>query len=89
MSEAQKKILMGPGNKMAAPSRQSVRALGGELLEVLKSLGISVYKLSKGERDAFKSAVTGIEQEVVKSLGGKSQKIYDLIQKGKEAFKNK
>ena len=39
MSEGHKKILilMGPGNNMAAPSRASVRALGGELLEVLKS----------------------------------------------------
>ena len=89
VNEAQKEILMGPGNKMAPPSRESVRALGGELLDVLKSLGISVYKLSKSERDAFKASVNGIEQEVVKSLGGKSQKIYDLIQKGKEAFKNK
>ena len=89
MNEAQKKILMGPGNDMAAPSRASVRALGGELLEVLKSLGISVYKLSKSERDAFKSAVAGIEEEVVKSLGGESKKIYELIKKGKEAYKNK
>ncbi len=89
LDEKQKKILMGPGNKMAAPSRQSVRALGSELIDVLKSSGINVYRLSFSERQAFKKALGNLQEEIVVKLGGESQKIYDLIVKGKKAFKNK
>ena len=89
LDDKQKEILMGPGNSMAAPSRASVRALGDELIEVLKSSGISVYRLSSNERNAFKQAIGNLEESIVAKLGGESQKIYDLIKKGKEAFKKK
>ncbi|MBT6326063.1 MAG: TRAP transporter substrate-binding protein DctP [Bdellovibrionales bacterium] len=87
LEDTERKILMGPGNAMAAPSRESVRVLGSELLEVLKSSGIKVYELTKKERSAFKSSINGLEQEIVTLLGGKSQMIYDLIQKGRIEFK--
>ena len=74
---------------MAPPSRKSVRELGSELIEVLKSQGIKVYKLTKGERDAFKNSVKGIDKEIVEMLGGESKKIYELILKGKKEFKKK
>jgi TRAP-type transport system periplasmic protein len=89
MDDGQKKILMGPGNNMAAPSRASVRALGAELTEILKDMGIHVYKLSKSERDEFKKVIGNLQSEIVSKLGGESKSIYDLILKGKEAFKNK
>ena len=72
---------------MAPPARAAVRALGGELIEVLKSLGITVYELTDAERNSFKSSVAGIQAEIVKELGGESQKIYDLLLKGKEEYK--
>ena len=89
MDEGQKKILMGPGNDMAAPSRAAVRALGGELTEILKGMGINVYKLSNGERAEFKKVIGNLQEEIVAKLGGESRKIYDLILKGKEAFRKK
>ena len=89
MNEEQRKILMGPGNKMAPPSRAAVRALGGELTEILKGMGINVYKLSESERGEFKKVIGDLQKEIVAKLGGDSKKIYDLILKGKESFKNK
>jgi len=89
LSGEERKILMGEGNAMAPPSRKSVRALGSELMEVLKSSGINVYKLSESERKEYKIAIRGLEAEVVKVLGGDSQKIYDLIVKGKAEFHKK
>ena len=80
---------MGGGNKMAAPSRASVRALGSELIEVLKSQGISVYKLTKGERDKFKAEINGLEEKIVTQLGGQSKMVYDLVNKGKESFRKR
>ena len=89
MDDNQKKILLGPGNGMAAPSRSSVRALGAELTEVLKGMGITVYTLSIEEKNEFKKVIGNLQEEIVVKLGGDSKQIYDLILKGKEAFKNK
>ena len=85
----EQQVLLGKGNLMAPPARAAVRALGGELIEVLKSLGITVYELTDAERNSFKSSVAGIQAEIVKELGGESQKIYDLLLKGKEEYKKK
>ena len=45
--------------------------------------------LTDAERNSFKSSVAGIQAEIVKELGGESQKIYDLLLKGKEEYKKK
>jgi TRAP-type C4-dicarboxylate transport system substrate-binding protein len=89
LKDGDKKILMGEGNGLAAPSRASVRALGNELNEVLKSSGIVVYTLSESEKSRFKDVVKGLDTELVKTLGGKSQEIYDLILKGRAEFRSK
>ena len=89
MDDKQKKILMGPGNDMAAPSRASVRALGGELTEILKGMGINVYTLTQKERDEFRNVIGNLQEEIVAKLGGDSKRIYDLVLKGKKAYKNK
>lgn len=89
LKEDQRKILMGDGNALAPPSRLSVRALGDELTEVLKSSGIVVYTLSEAEKNRFKESVKNLDVELVKTLGGKSQEIFDLIVKGRAEFKAK
>ncbi|HAZ14465.1 MAG: C4-dicarboxylate ABC transporter substrate-binding protein [Bdellovibrionales bacterium GWA2_49_15] len=89
INEAQRKTLMGEGNLLAPPSRKSVRSLGLELMDVLKSSGINVYTLTTKERDEFKNSVRGLDGEVVKMLGADSQKIYNLLLEGKAAFKKK
>jgi len=87
--ETDRKILMAEGNGMAAPSRKAVRSLGNELMDVLKGSGIKIHTLSNSERENFKNSVRGIDLEIVKNLGGDSQKIYDLILEGKAAYKAK
>jgi TRAP-type C4-dicarboxylate transport system substrate-binding protein len=89
LSDAEKKIMLGDGNAIAAPSRVAVRALGGELVDVLKSSGIEVYVLSSSEKNKFSDKLAGLHAQVIKQIGGKSQEVYDLILKGKKAFKEK
>ena len=86
LTEKDRKILMGPGNTQAPAARKAVRALGEQLLGILKDSGVKVQELSAKERLAFKAAIQGLEQELVPQLGGESAKIYSLIQEGKKAF---
>jgi TRAP-type C4-dicarboxylate transport system substrate-binding protein len=83
------KILMGEGNGLAAPSRAAVRALGDELIGVLKSSGIQVHKIDNSQKSEFKKALLPLHAKLVKEIGGDAQKIYDLIQKGKKEFSEK
>lgn len=88
-SDEEKKILMGEGNGMAAPSRAAVRALGDELIEVMKASDIKVHKLSESDKDNFKKVLLPLHDSLVKEIGGDAKKIYDLIMKAKKEFKNK
>lgn len=85
----EQKIMMGEGNGLAAPSRAAVRALGEELVAVLKSSDIQVYKLSEAEKQKFKDKIKGIHEKIIKEIGGKAREVFDLIQKGKKEFKEK
>ena len=80
---------MGEGNGMAAPSRAAVRALGDELIEVMKASDIKVHSLSDSDKENFKKELLPLHASLVKEIGGDAQKIYDLITKAKEEFKNK
>ncbi len=86
LSESERKILMGPGNSLAPVGRKAVRTLGDQLLGILKDSGVKVVQLGAKERQAFKAAVAGYEQELVPTLGGESARIYALINEGKKAF---
>ena len=89
LDENQKRILLGPGNGLALEIRSNVRKLGDSLIDVLKDSGVTIYNLSASEKDAFKTAVSGMAEETVKDIGGESAKIFALIQEGKKAFKAK
>ena len=88
-SEKDRKILMDRGNDLAPESRAAVRALGSELISVLKDSGIEVYQLSDKEREKFKTILTPLHSKLVNEIGGEAQKIYDLIMKGKKEFQAK
>jgi len=89
LTDTQRKILMGDGNGLAVKARSGVRALGNELIDVLKETGVNVYRLSDKEKNVFKSYVKGIEEKLVADIGGQAQRIYQLIQEGKSAFQKK
>lgn len=88
-SDADKKILMDRGRSLAPESRAAVRALGDELVSVLKDSGIKVYELSESKKNEFKKLLVPLHAQLVKEIGGDAQKIFDIIQKGKKEFKNK
>lgn len=89
ITEADRKILLGPGNGQAPVIRSNVRKLGDSLIDVLKESGVNTYTLSNSEKAAFVKASEGLAQQAVKDIGGDAAKIYSLIQEGKKAFKAK
>jgi TRAP-type C4-dicarboxylate transport system substrate-binding protein len=89
ISEADKKVLMGPGNGQAALIRSNVRKLGSSLVDVLKESGVNTYTLSASEKLAFEKASAGLADQAVKDIGGEATKIFALIQEGKKAYKAK
>ena len=89
IAEADRKVLMGPGNGQAPEIRSSVRKLGDSLIDVLKESGVTTYTLSPSEKAAFIKASEGLAQQAIKDIGGEAGKIYSLILEGKKAFKAK
>jgi TRAP-type transport system periplasmic protein len=87
LSENNRKIIFGNGNQLAIESRSAVRAIGNELIGVMKNSGIKVDSLSGDEKKAFQNAAKGLSEEIVKQIGGESQKIYQLIVEAKKKFK--
>lgn len=88
-SEEDRIILLDRGRALAPESRLSVRALGDELVSVLKSSGITVYELSKSEKQVFKDILLPLHSKLVTEIGGDAKKIYDIIMKAKKEFQNK
>jgi tripartite ATP-independent transporter DctP family solute receptor len=85
LSEAEQKTLMGEGNGLAVKARTAVRKLEGELIGVLKDSGIQVTELSATEKQSFKKAVDGINDSLIKQIGGKANEIYAKVLEGKKA----
>ncbi len=86
LSASDQKVLIGDGNALAVKARKDVRALTDQLLTVLKESGVEVYRLSPSEREGFKKALRGLDQELLKTIGGQAREIYDMIQKCKKDF---
>ncbi len=86
LSESQRKILMGPGNAQAGKARASVRALGQQLIDILKESGVKVAVLTEKQRMAFRDAAKGLDRELVPQIGGEAEKILAALLEGKKAF---
>ncbi len=85
LTPEQKKILMGEGNGLAPRARRAVRRLSGQLIKALESNNVQIIKLSGGEKAAFKNAASGLAEQMVGQIGGKSSMIYAKIKAGKAA----
>lgn len=88
LSPEMQKVMMGDGNGIAKDSRAGVRALDSKLLSTLKKTGVETYTPSSSELQQWKGAAAGLDKVLVGKLGGESRKIYDLILKGKQAYKS-
>lgn len=89
LTEDQKKIVIGKGNGLAPEYRKGVRALGDQLLAVLRESKVTVHELSSSEQNNFRSALAGLNDSLVGKIGGNAAEVYALIQKGKAEFKKK
>lgn len=83
---SEQKLILESGKELTLKSRVAVRTLNQELMNLLKNSGISILTLSETEKDAFRQAVKGLDLELVKAIGGKSQDIFNQIQAGKAEF---
>jgi tripartite ATP-independent transporter DctP family solute receptor len=87
LDDEMKKALIGDGNTQAPEFRVGVRALGGELISVLKGSGINVYELSNSEKQVFKDKLLPLHEKMVTSIGGEAKNIYEIIMKAKKLYK--
>ncbi len=85
LSEEHKKILIGPGNGLAAGARRAVRRLSGQLIKGLEANNVQITKLSPAEKAAFRNAAAGIGEQMKGRIGGKASEIWAKIQAGKAA----
>lgn len=88
-SKEDQKILVDRGRELAPESRMAVRALGKELVSVLKDSGISVYTLSAEEKAEFKKKLIPLHESLVKEIGGKASEVFEIIKKAKIEFNAK
>lgn len=87
LSKKEQEILMGRGNQLAVESRLSVRALGDQLIEVMKSSGVKIHELDQAQSKKFSDLLMPLYDGLVKEIGGKASEFYTKIKAAKEAFK--
>lgn len=71
----------------AAETRTDVRAESDGDLAAGKDIGIIVHEVSHEHRDQWRVAVAGVTEELVATIGGRSQEVLDLIQQAKLDFR--
>ena len=57
-------------------------------LKNAETMGIKVYRLSKNERELWKSATIGQAERLAKEIGGRSEEVLSLIIEGKQDYQN-
>ncbi|MEC9375529.1 MAG: TRAP transporter substrate-binding protein [Pseudomonadota bacterium] len=64
-------------------SRKAVRSESERDLKDGKSLGIVLHQLTPTERDQWREATKGVTSKLIQTIGGRSQEVFDLIQRAK------
>lgn len=67
-------------------SRQVVRAQTAADLGAAQELGIIVHELSTEQREQWRQATAGVTQALIRSIGGRAEEVYAVIQRGKAEF---
>jgi TRAP-type C4-dicarboxylate transport system substrate-binding protein len=86
LSDENRKILLGPGKKLAIDVRKGVRELEQSLLGVLKESGVKVHTLNDQQRNAFEKVMHNQVDPLLRGISGEAKVIYDLVQNGKDQF---
>lgn len=80
------KILIDEGRKIVRSGRERIRKINGELVDIIKSVGVKVHKLGKDERAKFEEATKGV-RETYRNKGKSYKKILGLIEEGVAKFR--
>lgn len=70
----------------AQASRAAVRRESDQDLANAQALGIVVHPLTETERDAWRQATAGVTEQLIRTIGGRSREVYELIRAGKADF---
>ncbi len=68
-------------------TRREVRQEGEEDLARSAELGFTVHRLTPEQKDRWIRATASTHAELIRIIGGRSQEIYDLIMRGRAAFR--
>ena len=80
LPEDLRKILLGDAKAEAIAGRTGVRALEPEVLKLMESEGVKVYRLDAAQRQAFAAVLEPVHAEFAKTVGA------DLLSKAKAAL---
>jgi TRAP-type transport system periplasmic protein len=80
LPEDLRKILIGDAKAEAAVGRAGVRALEPEVLKLMETEGVKIYRISEAERQAFARTLEPVHDEFAKAVGP------DLLAKTRKAL---
>jgi TRAP-type C4-dicarboxylate transport system substrate-binding protein len=86
LTASQRQVLAGAFPSIQV-SRRGVRDEGEDDLARAAELGFTVHRLSPEQKAAWKQATQSTHAELIEVIGGRSQDIYDLILKGRQAYR--
>ncbi len=77
----------GQGLGDSTSARRRVRADVAALLQRLPEQGVRIYEPTPAEREEWRAASRPAHQKLIRQAGGASQRIYDTLLEGKEAWR--
>jgi TRAP-type C4-dicarboxylate transport system substrate-binding protein len=72
----------------ATRTRAEVRGESDADLAAGEELGITVHRITPGQREQWRQVTAPVTDQLISTIGGKSAEIYAVVQKGREEFAN-
>lgn len=66
--------------------RRVLRAISDDALVRQKEFGFTAYPLTPEQHAAWRRSASGVVENLIKQIGGKTQALYDAIQAGRRAY---
>jgi TRAP-type C4-dicarboxylate transport system substrate-binding protein len=89
LPEDLQRILIDEGRGIVKDGRKLIRALNGDLIDILKSEDIKVHKLGKAKRAEFEKKSAGVRKAFRKQQSKSAVKILDLLEDGLKKYRKK
>lgn len=82
-------ILIDEGRKIVRRGRKLIRALNPDLIEILRSEGIQVHRLSPAQRAAFERATARVRDAFRKQQSPSAVRVLDLLENGLATYRKR